>query len=315
MPKQVRTTARDVFFYLLMIVTLYISVISFITLLFQFVNLLVPDAFDYLSSITSAVRAATAALVVTWPVFIFISYVTEKDITEAPEKLRLGIRRWLLYLTLFIASITIIVDLIVLINEFMGGDLTMRFFLKTIAVLLVAAAIFGYYLRALKDESKNKPYIKFVAAGSTVFVIAAIIGGFIAVGSPSKQRGIRFDQERLNDLSNIQYQLINYYQEKSILPEKLSDITTGLNQYEPPVDPETEQAYIYKKTGELTFELCATFATEYEATEINRRTYLSGVANDWEHPTGEHCFERTIDPDFYLDEKPVPTDIIEPVAY
>lgn len=313
MPKQVRSTARDVFFYLLMIVTLYISVISFITLLFQFVNLLVPDSLDYYSSITMALRGGTAAIFVTWPVFIFVSRVTEKDIAEAPEKLRLGIRRWLLYLTLFIAAMTVIIDLIVLINEFMGGDLTMRFFLKTVAILLVAAAVFGYYLKALKDESKNKAYLKPVAIASSVVVYAAILGAFIAVGSPAKQRAIRLDLERVEHLSVIQYQLTEYYREKQELPEQLTDMTTGVTAYIPPTDPETDAAYIYTKSSDVDFELCATFVFDHkEGRNQSYRYSAGGIQNDWEYKAGKYCFERTIDPDFFTDDKPRP---IDPIAY
>ena len=35
-----------------------------------------------------------------------------------PEKLSLGVRKWLIYLTLFIAGAAVIIDLIVLINTF-----------------------------------------------------------------------------------------------------------------------------------------------------------------------------------------------------
>ncbi len=299
MPKQVRSTARDVFFYLLMIVTLYISVISFITMLFQFVNILLPSPFEYFDGIYGALRVATAALFVSWPIYLFVSHSTEKDIAEAPEKLRLGIRRWLLYLTLFITAIVIIVDLIVLINEFMGGDFTIRFFLKTLSILLVAGAVFGYYLKALKDESKERGYLKVIAIIASVFAYAAIIGAFIAVGGPTKQRGLKFDTERVGDLTSIQYQLTQYYQEKEVLPEALTDMTTGVTDYLPPTDPETDQVYTYRKTGDLSFSLCANFAYEQTSAQNNRGYYPGGVQDDWVHPAGEHCFERTIDPDFY----------------
>jgi hypothetical protein len=310
MPKQVRSTARDVFFYLLMIVTLYISVISFITMLFQFVNILMPGPFEYFDGIYGALRAATAALFVSWPIYLFVSHITEKDISEAPEKLRLGIRRWLLYLTLFITAIVIIVDLIVLINEFMGGDFTVRFFLKTLSILLVAGAVFGYYLKALKDESKERGYLKVIAIIASIFAYAAIIGAFIAVGGPTKQRGLKFDQERVNNLISIQSQLTQYYQEKEVLPEALTDMTTGVSPYTPPTDPETEEAYIYKKTGELSFELCTNFAYEQTSAQNNRIYAPGGMQNEWSHPAGEYCFERTIDPDFFLDRKPTSPDLI-----
>jgi len=314
MPKHARSTARDVFFYLLMIVTLYISVVSLITLLFQFVNLWIPDPLDYYSSGLSSLRAATAALFVAWPIFIYVSWVTEKDIILAPEKLRLGVRRWLLYLTLFISAITIIVDLIVLINEFLGGDFTLRFFLKTVSVLVVAIAVFGYYLRALNHESKNNKHLKVAVILSSVAVYLAIIVAFISVGSPAQQRGLRYDDQRVSDLSSIQWQLTEYYRQKQILPTMLSEMTTGLSQYTPPTDPENGSVYVYKKTGELTFDLCANFAFERQDNAKSRVVFES-TQNDWFHSAGDYCFARTIDPDFYINEKPRPVDFSDPIVY
>ena len=86
MANKEKSTARDVFFYLLMIVTLYVGVVSFLTLLFQFTNLWFPDPLDYFSASYESIRFSTAALFVVWPVFIFMSWAIERDMKKAAGK-------------------------------------------------------------------------------------------------------------------------------------------------------------------------------------------------------------------------------------
>jgi hypothetical protein len=141
------------------------------------------------------------------------------------------------------------------------------------------------------------------------------------MGSPAKQRQLRLDDRRVSDLQNIQYQVINYWQQKEKLPAKLSDLANPLTGYSLPVDPEFEKgnAYEYFVKGDLRFELCATFAMPmpkgwreygnvgiampsvpvYDKSVSNIYPYGGGVNESWDHQAGRTCFERTIDKDIY----------------
>ena len=144
MPVKSKASPKDVFMHLLSIVTLYVSVVSFIALLFQYVNVLFPDQLNfYYTSALNTIRQSTASLVVVFPVYILVSWLLGRDFAREPGKREIKIRKWLLYLTLFIATITIIVDLVTLVYNFLSGELTVRFLLKVMAVLIVAAAVFG----------------------------------------------------------------------------------------------------------------------------------------------------------------------------
>ena len=65
---------------------------------------------------------------------------------RTPELVNLRTRKWLVYLTMFLAAAIMIGDLVTLIFNFLSGELTTRFILKALVVLLVMAAIFVYYL-------------------------------------------------------------------------------------------------------------------------------------------------------------------------
>lgn len=152
-------SAREAFLYLLLFLTLYISAISFGTLIFQYVNRWLPDltvdAYLSLQSITDSIRWATAALVIAFPLYLWISHILAKAINRDPAKRGSRVKKWLTYITLFIAAAVIIVDLITLIFNLLGGELTLRFVIKVVTVGAIAGAIFGYYLWDLRAEEKE----------------------------------------------------------------------------------------------------------------------------------------------------------------
>src|SRR3989344_4593419 len=103
-----RNTPRDVFLHLLAIVTLYWSAVSFITLLWQYINYFFPDILNrYYNQIsfTVPIRFAVASLIIVFPVFILVSWYLNKVYAKEAVVRESKIRKWLLYLTLFIASL------------------------------------------------------------------------------------------------------------------------------------------------------------------------------------------------------------------
>ncbi len=153
-PRRVaHVSAREAFLYLVLFMTLAISAISFGTIVFQLVNRWLPDplAYDgFITSVNETLRSATAALIVAFPVFLFVSRLTIRAIDENPDLRLSRPRTAITYLAMFFASAVIIGSLIVLVTSVLGGELTMRFILKTLTVLAIAGSIFGYYLHDLK---------------------------------------------------------------------------------------------------------------------------------------------------------------------
>lgn len=293
-----RTTPKDFFLHLGSIVGLYVTAVSLLTLLFQLINTLFPDAasYNYGYSYTAGIRNAIAALIIAFPLYLYLMSLVNKEMRTRPETAELPIRKWLTYFTLFIAGVTVAIDLIVVINAFLAGELTARFLLKVLSVLVVTGIVFGYYTFDLRREkTANNPRVKQSAIGASVLVAAAIIGSFFVIGSPFAARLERLDDRRVSDLQNIQWQIINYWQQKEELPETLNELADPISGFTIPRDPETEEAYGYRKIDTLTFELCATFGTETPDDSIQK---LMGTEN-WQHEEGRHCFTRPIDPELY----------------
>lgn len=301
------STAKDVFFYLLMIIMLYMGVISFAAMIWQYVNIRFPDLLNISYGAYEIIRNSISVLVVVWPVLIFISWMIGKDLRKDKEKQNLRVRKWLMYLTLFIASMTIIIDLITLLNTFLNGEITLRFVLKVLVILVVAAGVFGYYLWDLKRDASKKTRISMIVAICTsVIFLASIVSGFFIVGSPAQQRNIRMDLQRVQDLQNIQYQLLNYWTQKGAIPQALTELQDPISGFIIPVDPLTKTAYAYQVKGPYAFELCATFAdasrNEPGTERYMKQSYpmqVDGISDVWEHAEGSVCFERSIDPELY----------------
>jgi hypothetical protein len=304
-----KTTPKDFFLYLSAMIALYVSVISLLTLLFQYTNVLFPDVLDYRISYSSQIRFAIASLIIIFPLYIFLTRLLNKDLRLHPEKKDIWIRKWLIYLTLFIGGITIIVDLVALINTFLGGEITTRFILKVLAILIIVGDVFLYYLFDLRGKwEREEKLSKTIGWVSGIIVLAVIIGGFFIIGTPQSQRLLRFDEEKVQDLSNIQFQIVEFWREKERLPNDLDELEDPLVGFIVQEDPQTDEPYTYRIIGTLTFELCADFNkasdnAKSQAFPIYQEKFF--LDENWEHKEGETCFERTIDPERFLPLKEV----------
>ena len=305
-PTRAATTPRDVFFYLLMIVTLYIAVIGFITLLINFVNFAIPGQTEFeipASYAGTAILNSMAAVIVAWPIYLLMSWLIGRDMKREPGKRELRVRKWLLYLTLFIAAITIIIDLVTITFNFLSGEFTIKFFLKVLAVLVVTGGVFGFYLWELRRKVGAKSNLpKIFAWAASAILLAVFVTTFVVVGTPAELRAKRLDDQRVSHLMQIQSEIFNYYSTKKTLPPNIEALRSDVTGFIPPADPETKQPYEYSATGTLSFQVCATFKTESKATQPGIREFAvvyGPTTENWAHGIGRVCFDRTIDPDLF----------------
>lgn len=295
-----KITAKDFFLHLGAIATFYTSVVALITLLFTVINFAYPkiNAFQYYYP---SIGFQVAMLIVAFPLFLLLSWLLQKSYMSDPMLRDAPIRRALGYLTLFVAGAVVAGDLVAVIYLFLDGqELTTAFLLKVLALLVIVGGVFLYYLREIRNVIGTRE--RNVWRGVSVLVIlVSIVVGFMVIGSPASQRNKRQDSQRVVDLQNIQWQLVNYWQQKSTLPDNLSSLSDSISGWQAPTDPEG-RAYTYKKTGAMSFELCATFdeGSKGSMNSIQALSYPIGkMGENWEHTVGVQCFPRTIDPDMY----------------
>lgn len=310
-----KVTPKDFFLWVGAMVAFYISVYSFIALVFDYINYSFPNPLQYYSSdpYSGSVSYEMASLLVLFPIYALLMWFIRSDIEKDSSRGEIWARRWVLMLTLFLAGAVLVIDLVTLIMYFFNGDTTTGFLLKVLLVLLVAAATFMHFIADLKGYWDQFPARKRLVCSSVgALVIITIIAGFFIIGTPWQARLYRFDIQKVNDLTGIQWQVVNYYQQKEKLPAALSDLTDSISGYRAPVDVQTNMPYAYEATGKLSFRLCATFNAETQANS-NTRAITEAIPAPmggkggglgleqftWKHGVGEACFDRTIDPQLY----------------
>ena len=291
-----RNLPRDVFLHLFAMVALYWSAISFITLCWQYINYFFPDILQIrygYQSYVWPIRFSVSSLIIIFPLFILASWYLNKIYKRELQARESKIRKWLIYLTLFIASLIIVGDLVSVIYNFLGGDVTAKFILKSFSVLLVAGAVFGYYLDDVRRAEPSSS-AKYYAWSTGTIILIMVIGAFFIVGSPMQARLLQFDQQRVSDLQGIQSQIVNYWQRKGQMPASLSDLEDSISGYVVPADPQTDQSYEYylKDSTALKFELCAVFNLSSKVQSTAKYPYpASGeYSQNWDHGQGRGCF-------------------------
>ena len=150
-------SARDAFFYLLMIITLAIWTQALGQLAFIFIDHLVPDPLDRgFSDPSLQVAFCLARLIVAYPVYLWVMRRLNGELAAHREKYFSGVRKWLTYLTLWIVALIAIGTLIAFLTSFLQGDLTTRFVLKVLVILLLDGGVLWYYSNWIRREPEAR---------------------------------------------------------------------------------------------------------------------------------------------------------------
>lgn len=296
-------TPKDFFLQLGIIITLYVSIVALISFLFSVINISLPETmlgYSYDGG-NSGLAWSMSVFIVVYPVLVYLLAKTNKYLIASPERKEVSIKKWATYLTIFLTALTIVIDLIVLMFTFLQGEqLTLRFILKVLVVVVVALTVFWASMKELQGKFLgNTSVLKKTVWAVSVVILILVVTGFIFIGSPAKARLALEDQQRVNDLQYIQSEVVSYWDRKGALPATLNDLNDPLNYVSVPVDPETMMYYEYNVKSPLSFELCANFGTVSNEEELFPAQTKAIYPNEeyFKHTEGRNCFERTIDPE------------------
>ena len=299
-------SARETFFYLVLFATLYTSAINAGSILLLLIERWFQDPLwgpDTLLEGAARARAATAGLVIAFPVFLWVSRTIGSLLAREPVKRGSRIRKWLTYLTLFVAAMVLVGNLIVLVTGLLSGEVTPRFALKVLAVFLIAGTVFMHYAGDLRREEQATPLpatrtgpLARIAAVAAFLVMAA---GFFAAGSPREARWRKLDLDRVQSLRRISNGLEAFRQRYGTIPARLDSViyawSPGGFDMATIVDPVTRERYEYRLLDREAgrYELCAVFQAA-DSTGGRGGPFVS--SNFWNHGAGRHCFEITAAP-------------------
>ncbi len=285
------------------------------TLYFQVINHAFPDTLATMHGgsnwfMTEAIHHAIASLVIAFPLYYLTMRFLFRRFHADEGRVESRLTKWLTYLVLLVASVTIVGDLITVLFKLLQGEVTARFLLKALTILAIAGLIFGFYFLERRMVQYRKAISRGVFRGFGWSVAAAvvlgIVFGFLTAGSPEKTRKYAFDQERARNLGELSRCIERYARELGQLPPSLEALKkTGqfANCGNSMRDPQTKAPYEYRiitpsrqqgpaKVGE--FELCATFALPLTSDD-RESTHFERINADWlEHPAGRSCDTVTV---------------------
>ena len=239
-------------------------------------------------------RFPTASMLIGFPIFLFVSRVIGQAVDRDPEKRASKVRKWLTYLTLFLAALVLIGDLIALVSGVLAGELGARFLLKVAVVFAIAGIVFGHYLGDLRREeaeTQRASSTGMLAPLGALGALLTIVAGLWFAGSPQQERRRSLDQRRIGDLNMLAEAIDAYTRENLVLPASLDQVVDfRFSQVRSIRDPETGAPYDYAGLDSLRYQLCATF----ELPDTAAVTEYERGSRFWSHGAGRQCFTITL---------------------
>lgn len=306
-----KQNAKFAFFYLLSLVALVFMALATGMIIFQIINSSIADELSLAPGGFSQdiLKFAISAIIIAAPIYFVMVWLINKNLMSGRLERESGVRKWLTYFILLVSAVVMIGWLIATINSFLNGELTVKFILKALTAILIAALIFSYYLYDIRRAEVNKVnIIRVYFYGSLGLAAAALIVSFFFIDSPLKVRQQKFDQTIINKFSQLDSAINAYYGENRKLPENLKALVNDDSIYyiteNDLTDPATNKIFDYNVKGEDIYELCAAFKTSSKDLSKNRDYYFDAR---WTHEAGYQCLKQKMMKRDKLDRvKPAP---------
>lgn len=149
--------ARDAFLYLLNFITLgfwtvALGQIFYAVIAHRFPDLANPYAGD-IGPLRDSISGQLATVIVAFPLFLFVHALIARELRKRRDLYYSGVRRWLTYLALVLAALTVLADAIWFVTSLLRGELTVRFVLDSLVLLVLGGGVFAYYLLTINPPA------------------------------------------------------------------------------------------------------------------------------------------------------------------
>jgi len=282
--------ARDAFLHLLSFIALGTWTFSLGSLFYTVIDHYIPplNAPPYSLPTRASVSFEIAGILVAFPLYLLVMRGMAKAAAANPERLLSGVRKWLTYIALLIAAGVLLGDVVAFLAWLLRGDLTLRFVLQVLTLLVLAGGVMRYYLTTLRDEAPPERHNRIFAGLATAAVAAGLGLGLTLTGLPARQPALARDERRLQDLAMITQEVAERWNQKDpsspyVLPASIADIAQGTPLAAHISDPVTGQRYEYRPGDGTHYALCAVFE---EPTPVE-----VWAPPNWRHPRGRACFQ------------------------
>jgi hypothetical protein len=155
-PAQAAGNARDAFLYLLNFITLGFWTVPLWQIWDRLVNRWFPDAlYGAGSQLREDIAWQVALILVTFPIFVVVHSLIQRELAQRPELYYSAIRRWLTYVALVLTAIPILIDAAYTVQQLIMGQLTIHFFLDALGLMVIGGGIFAYYLLTIDPPKRT----------------------------------------------------------------------------------------------------------------------------------------------------------------
>lgn len=294
-------SAKYAFFYMLSLVSLIFMAVSVGMIIFQIINKNMIEAVSTMPGcfVPGALKFAISAIIIAAPVYYIASFQINKNLFTGKLSSDSGVRKWLTYFILFISSVVIIGYLISIIYNFLDGELTIKFLLKTLTVLAISGGIFSFYLYDIRRNvvvgSKDK-IVSIYFWISLAIVICSFLAGLFFAESPKQARLKRQDAELLRRFNSLKYAIDDYHNEAKKLPSDLEELSakSAILKKAELTNPVTNKQFDYEILIETKYKICADFQTSNIEEMDSGCNWDSWLDQEWRHDKGYQCIEKEV---------------------
>lgn len=144
--------ARDAFLYLLNFIalgfwTVALGKIGYVLIAHWFPDPATP--LSYFQSLRNEISGNLAAVIVAFPVFVAVHALIAGELRRRRDLYDSGVRKWLTYVALVLAALILLADGIWFVTALLQGQLTTRFLLDSLVLLVLGGGVFTYYLATI----------------------------------------------------------------------------------------------------------------------------------------------------------------------
>ena len=282
------------------------------TLFFQLINHYIEDPLlsgigFYTESFSSyAIKYGIASVIVVAPVYFILAFILNRYLQNGDVSYASRVRKVIISIVMVVASLTLLIDIISLIFNFLSGDYSGRFVPKVLIVFIIGIVVLAYYSVELIRESYTETtalWNRIFFGFALVLSLVPLIWSFFIVDGPSSTRDKQSDDQTITKMTTIKSNISLYYETSGSLPTSLNDITSAsgagvkggvyLGQK---LSADAIKGVTYTKISATGYKLCAVFRAATDTTKNAASMYTMYDYNaEWKHEKGEQCFDQTVD--------------------
>ena len=283
------TSVKTLILSLVLISLLATVIASGLTVAFRIIDYAFSDALSWYQyqRAVNTLPLATSLLLFQFIALLYVSKLVRRDLPRQSGKWHTVCHA--IVMCILVGSLAVSVTAgAVLFSGVLGGDVTLRLFLKSLLAGTVGLAIFRHYRGALYPM--NRPYSPTEERIITIGVVATVL--VLAVASvtiinPFNRPALKQTHETLRDLRNTNSVVANFHKTNGRLPDRLDEALSA-DMY---ARPYAKRSMItYEMTGPATYRLCAFFPVPPKKTDLDQYPYAAFPVT----AAGDSCFDQSV---------------------